>query len=356
MGSCLSGGNTPEERAAMSRSAQVDKSMAHGHEEESKILKLLLLGTGESGKSTIFKQMQILYEEGFSDIEKSTFRHVIRTNTVESMQALIAGAEKFGYPFKNRKSESSAKCINNLDPLAADFWISDIVGWVHQLWENEPAIAQVYAERAKLQILDSTSYLFKNVDRIGADNYIPTADDILRARLRTSGIVERKFRIQNVDFKFLDVGGQRNERRKWIHCFDGVTSVIFVAAISEYDQVLYEDETQNRLLEAIKEFEKICNNPFFDETAMILFLNKKDLFEDKIQKVNLRVCFPDYNGGKSYDECSEFVHKKFLDVNTGSKLIFPHFTCATDTQLVSKVFEACKLVILDNNLKKLGLA
>ena len=265
--------------------------------------------------------MQILYEEGFSDIEKSTFRHVIRTNLVESMQALIGGVEKFGLTFKNRKSEPAAKCINNLDPLTADFWVPDIVQWVHQLWENEPAIAQVYAERARLQILDSTSYLFKNVDRIGPDNYIPTADDILRARLRTSGIVERKFKIQNVDFKFLDVGGQRNERRKWIYCFDGVTSVIFVAAISEYDQVLYEDDTKNRLHEAIKEFEKICNNPCFDETAMILFLNKKDLFEDKIPKVSLRVCFPEYNGSQGYDECLEFIQRKFLEVNSGSKLV-----------------------------------
>ena len=37
--------------------------------------------------------------------------------------------------------------------------------------------------------------------------------------------------------RFLDVGGQRNERRKWIHCFEGVTALIFVTAISEYDQV-----------------------------------------------------------------------------------------------------------------------
>jgi len=356
MGSCLSSALPPEERDAIARSIKVDRSMAVSQEDDQKVIKLLLLGTGESGKSTIFKQMQILYEAGFSEIEKSTFRHVIRTNTVESMQALISGAEKFGFPFKNRKSESCARCINNLDPLAADFWVPDIVQWVHQLWETEPAIAQVYAERAKLQILDSTSYLFKNVDRIGAAGYVPTPDDILRARLRTSGIVERKFMIQNVPFKFLDVGGQRNERRKWIHCFEGVISVIFVAAISEYDQVLYEDEGQNRLQESIREFEKICNNPFFDETAMILFLNKKDLFEDKIRTVTLRTCFPDYVGGRSFEECADFVHKKFLEVNTGNKLIFPHFTCATDTQLVSKVFDACKLVILDLNLKKLGLA
>jgi len=274
---------------------------------------------------------------------------------VETMQALVMGAEKFGFSFKNRKSDSAARCINNLEPLAIDFWVPDIAQWVHQLWENEPAIAQVYAERARLQILDSTSYLFKNVDRIASDNYVPTPDDILRTRLRTSGIVERKFKIKGVDFKFLDVGGQRNERRKWIHCFEGVTSVIFVAAISEYDQVLYEDESQNRLHESINAFENICNNHHFDDTAMILFLNKKDLFEDKIQRVSLRVCFPEYRGSQNYEECADFVRGKFLEVNTGSKQIYPHFTCATDTLLVEKVFESCKLVILDSNLRKLGL-
>lgn len=46
----------------------------------------------------------------------------------------------------------------------------------------------------------------------------------------------------------LDVGGQRSERRKWIHCFDGVTVVLFCASLSEYDQVLREDMTQVRML------------------------------------------------------------------------------------------------------------
>ncbi len=78
-------------------------------------------------------------------------------------------------------------------------------------------------------------------------------------------------------FRFIDVGGQRNERRKWIHCFENVTAVIFVAAISEYDQTLYEDEKVNRLQESIDVFSTICNNPFFDKTAMILFLNKVNL-------------------------------------------------------------------------------
>lgn len=41
-----------------------------------------------------------------------------------------------------------------------------------------------------------------------------------------------------------DVGGQRSERKKWIHCFESVTSIIFCTALSEYDQVLLEEKNQ----------------------------------------------------------------------------------------------------------------
>ena len=89
-------------------------------------------------------------------------------------------------------------------------------------------------------------------------NFIPDAQDILRCRVRTTGIVETSFLIDENIFKMFDVGGQRNERKKWIHCFENVTAVIFVAAISEYDQQLYEDENANRMVEALNLFEEIC--------------------------------------------------------------------------------------------------
>lgn len=43
-----------------------------------------------------------------------------------------------------------------------------------------------------------------------------------------------------------DVGGQRSERKKWIHCFEGVTAIIFCVALSAYDLVLAEDEEMVR--------------------------------------------------------------------------------------------------------------
>lgn len=97
-------------------------------------------------------------------------------------------------------------------------------------------------------------------------------------------------------YKMFDVGGQRSERKKWIHCFDTVTAVIFLAAISEYDQVLIEDESMNRVKEALTLFESICNSPYFLKTSMILFLNKKDLFEQKLAVSPLSTFFEDFQG------------------------------------------------------------
>ena len=81
------------------------------------------------------------------------------------------------------------------------------------------------------------------MDRLGAKDYQPTEQDILRTRVKTTGIVEVHFSFKNLNFKLFDVGGQRSERKKWIHCFEDVTAIIFCVAMSEYDQVLHEDET-----------------------------------------------------------------------------------------------------------------
>jgi hypothetical protein len=97
----------------------------------------------------------------------------------------------------------------------------------------------------------------------------------------------------------IDVGGQRSERRKWIHCFEDVTAIFFCASLSEYDQSLREDNQTNRMHESLKVFKDISNNKWFFKTPIILFLNKKDIFEKKIKEVDLKVCFSEYQGSYS---------------------------------------------------------
>jgi hypothetical protein len=223
------------------------------------------------------------------------------------------------------------------------------------LW-NDRSIQITYDNRASYQLTDSAKYFFDRVDEVSKPGYIPSEQDVLRSRVRTTGIVENEFHIDGNAFKMFDVGGQRNERKKWIHCFENVTAVLFVAAISEYDQVLYEDETTNRIVEALNLFEEICNSRWFRETSMILFLNKRDLFAEKIQRVPLRKFFPEYQGDDSYKSGCEFMQEQFESKNRNpDKQVYTHITCATDTNNISAVFNAVKDIIIRKSLTQAGL-
>jgi len=152
-----------------------------------------------------------------------------------------------------------------------------------------------------------------------------------------------------------------------------VTAVIFVAAISEYNQVLYEDNSMGRIEEALLLFEEICNSKWFKQTSMILFLNKRDLFAEKLVEVPFtgEGRYPNFQGPHvepgtqsailgtpeftaCYDAACRYLHDLFLARNKQPKEIYSHITCATDTKNVEVVFNACKDIILKSNLHGSG--
>ena len=112
----------------------------------------------------------------------------------------------------------------------------------------------------------------------------------------------------------MDVGGQRSERRKWIHCFEDVSSIIFIASLAEYNMNLVEDNTVNRLEESIALFTTILKNPWLRQSSMILFLNKKDIFDEKIKYFHLHKYFPQYNGKRGDSlEAKDYILDMFMD-------------------------------------------
>eukprot|EP01084_Bolivina_argentea_P210427 358165_1 len=136
-----------------------------------------------------------------------------------------------------------------------------------------------------MKIDDSCAYFWDEVHRVADPEYVPNDKDILLVRYRTTGVIEQKFEIKRNLFHLFDVGGQKSERKKWIHCFELVTAVIFCASLNCYDEVMFEDEEKNTMVDQIELFEQICNNEWFKDTAMILFFTKKDLFAEKIQSI-----------------------------------------------------------------------
>jgi len=148
----------------------------------------------------------------------------------------------------------------------------------------------------------------------------------------------------------IDVGGHRSERRKWIHCFEGVTAVLFCAALNDYDQMLLEDAETNRMHESLTLFEELSNSRWFAETAIILFLNKKDLFAEKIKRVPLTVCFPEYTGANDFNNACGYIRRQFVSRHS-RKGIYTHFTCATDTESFKVVFSAVQDIVLRKQLE-----
>ncbi|KAM0528168.1 hypothetical protein ACHAP6_001998 [Verticillium nonalfalfae] len=155
-----------------------------------------------------------------------------------------------------------------------------------------------------------------------------------------------------------DVGGQRSERKKWIHCFENVNCLLFLVAISGYDQCLVEDRDGNQMNEALMLWESIANSHWFTKSALILFLNKMDLFKEKIARSPITAHgFTDYHGpADDWKSASKYFLDKFRALNRNmEKEIYGHLTNATDTNLLKITMGSVQDMIIQRNLKQLIL-
>ncbi|KAJ1336198.1 hypothetical protein BSLG_007515 [Batrachochytrium salamandrivorans] len=324
-------GSSTENDESGRRNAQIDNSIKKDLENLRNEVKLLLLGAGESGKSTILKQMTLIHGSGYSRYERESYKEIIFSNTIQSMRAVLEAQ------------------------LEVDSMSPEIAQAIQSLFMDHGVRSCIDRSR-EFQLNDSAQYYFESIGRISQRDYVPTDQDVLRSRVKTTGITETTFHVGDLTYRMFDVGGQRSERKKWIHCFENVTAIVFLVAISEYDQVLVEDETVNRMQEAFVLFESICNSKWFVQTSIILFLNKIDLFKEKLAKSPLNRYFPDYTGGYNYENACQFLLNRLLSFHrTPSKQIYPHFTCATDTSQVKFVMSAVNDILLQSNLRDAGL-
>ena len=133
---------------------------------------------------------------------------------------------------------------------------------------------------------------------------------------------------------------------------DNVNAVLFIASMSDYDQKLNEDSTTNRMQESVSLFSEICSAPWFENISMILFMNKKDLFEDKIHRSLLSDYFPNYSGGTDIHKARQFVTDIFEKNSSLQRDVYRHYTCAKDTKNIDRVFDAVTDLINQNTLQQ----
>ncbi|KAK5851564.1 hypothetical protein PBY51_023110 [Eleginops maclovinus] len=336
------------------RQLRRDKDKSHSE------VKLLLLGTGESGKSTFIKQMRIIHGSGYSEADRRGFTRLVFQNIITAMQALIDAMKTLRIDFVDDQNISHAQKLSQVEAdqvLTLEAWQAEAI---KRVWSDH-GVQSCYDRRREFQLSDSAKYYLSDLDRITNRTYIPDLQDILRVRVPTTGIIEYPFdisvQLKKVVFRMVDVGGQRSERKKWIHCFDNVTSIIFLAALSEYDQVLYESQNDNRLQESLALFKTILSYTWFQNSTTILFLNKKDLLEEKITRSHLATYFPAFKGPRGDAKAAqEFILQMYVKNHSGHpKNLYKHFTCATDRKNIEIVFNSVKDTIFREYISQFNL-
>ncbi|XP_065355975.1 guanine nucleotide-binding protein G(q) subunit alpha-like [Calliphora vicina] len=280
--------------------------------------------------------MRILYDNGYSDEERRHYIKLIHENILTSMQNMIAAMESLKIDYeKSNNATKNVMLIKNvnceINACLEDHYLTAI----KELW-NDKGIQNCYMRRNEYQLHDSTKYYMNEIDHIALTDYMPTDQDILRAHIPSTGLSDYRFKVNNRYFRMIGMAGLRSEPRKWLSCFEHVDTIIFFVAISEYDQVLEEHGQSNRLKESLDIFKTITNT--LNNTPIILFLNKVDLFEEKIMYSHLDAVFPQFKGPRCDSNAAlQFISDMFLEVRPQT---FIYRTCATDTDNMKSTFNA----------------
>mmetsp|Transcript_27333 Transcript_27333/g.45579 ORF Transcript_27333/g.45579 Transcript_27333/m.45579 type:complete len:324 (+) Transcript_27333:74-1045(+) len=310
---------------------------------------LVLLGGGESGKTTIFKQIQILHGTGFDD-KADEYKDVIQNSAIRSVQTLLAALPQAGVSSLTEANKAAAERCAQLSPGALT---PDAAEDIAAVW-NDPAIAELLST-VKLDLDDNAKFFLNRVEKIASTSYKPITEEILKVRDPTRSIDCLDFQHKKAKFRVIDVGGQRMERPKW-NLTGEVTAVIFVVSLIEYNQVLREDVKQNRLKESINLFDIACNRRYPDK-PIILFLNKEDIFEEMIKTVDLKVCFPTYKGGCDKEAALAYIKYKFCHVRKDKdKRIYVFVTTATDTRNMEHIIDSLVDIVEKQNLDASGFS
>ncbi|KAF7313396.1 hypothetical protein HMN09_00495400 [Mycena chlorophos] len=364
MGACLSapegpdGATTSVTERDRQLHRQAEKELKEAKAKMANQVKVLLLGSGDSGKSTILKQMRLIHARPFTSQEKEYFRQLVFDNLTRGLKYTIEVLPDLDLEPPEELDEDIALIESAKDLGDGEIFPPHFQAPLQRLWDAD-VIKQAWKRGNEAALPENLQYFFTDLPRLFDPQYVPTESDIVHTRARTIGITETTFKLREHEMLMVDVGGQKSERRKWIHCFQDVTSILFLVSLSGYDQCLVEDRDANQMQDAMTIWDSICHSQWFKQTSIILFLNKDDLFQQKIKTSPIKTFFPDFEGELGNAAAGrEYFKKRFgrLAQKAGrtsdrQREVYIHTTTATDTELLRVVMAAVEDSILRRNIR-----
>lgn len=330
------------------------------------IVNVLLLGAAETGKSTIMRQMRIIHNGEMSPVSLRSYKKDVLGNALICTLNLLKAVRNSGLPWSSSRTVEAASVLENLSAATWGLEGNDNLyahiptnhaSYISLIWQDE-ASQKCWQRANEFDLPESTAYYMSSIERLATEPFTPSQEDVLRLRLPTSETTVNDFTNDGWTFRITDIGGQKGSRRRWVRIFDGINAIIFLAALSEYDQVWHledeEEEGKNRLELSLEIFQEVLRYPGFDRTSIIVFLNKTDVLEQRILTSDLEKYFPDYTGPKrDATSATRYIQERFQKIaRLENKSVYFHETCATDTQKTKFVFTAVRDDILWRNVKE----
>jgi len=228
---CFGGGGAHQEnrgekwKEAQDANKQINDSLKKDGKDIKKTIKILLLGTGDCGKSTFAKQLSII-NSSLNPQHLKNYISVLRENALSGAQSVVEHIRTWEIKLPPELNEPMESIVN------AESLTPEIAKHI-QTVNNHNMVQQILTKRGDEMTLQGgvagVQYYFKNAERYAGD-FTPTSDDILKSRRKTTGVIETHFEIEGQPFSVVDVGGQRSERKKWLNCFSSITAVIFFSS------------------------------------------------------------------------------------------------------------------------------
>ncbi|KAF8638677.1 hypothetical protein AX17_002022 [Amanita inopinata Kibby_2008] len=347
MGMCISTPSTTVEitEEDKARHREAEKQLREAKAKLAAQVKVLLLGSGDSGKSTVLKQMRVIHKVPFSPQEIEMYRQIAFDNITRGLRYVLEAMDEMELKLSegnlvHADLVDSVIELRDGEPFPIKYYEP-----LKALW-RDPSVQKTWDRGNEAALPENLPYFFSSIDRLFEPHYKPNEQDIIQCRARSIGITETTFHLRDHEMLMVDVGGQKSERRKWIHCFQDVTSILFLVSLSGYDQCLFEDRDANQMQDAMTIWDSICHSQWFKHTSIILFLNKNDLFEQKIRHSHIKNFFPDFEGEPGDPKSGrDYFKKRFGKIaqkagRAKEREIYIHITTATDTAMLRVVMAA----------------
>ncbi|KAL8646043.1 MAG: hypothetical protein Q9226_007038 [Calogaya cf. arnoldii] len=285
--------------------------------------KTLILGTGESGKSTLLKSLKLHIEGPYTFEERSEFKGMLFANAVSSVREVLEGMEYLEIPLADEKNliYHQQTIFIHAGQFGDEQLPLEVTDAIEALC-MDPGFKECFKRGGEYHLNDGAEY----------PAYVPTDEDILWCRLKTWSSEKHTFETPGQTLDVYAVGGTRSCRPRWSGFFDHVDAILFTVDIGCWDQMLYEDETANRMQEALSVFDAIVNSKWFVNTTIALIFTKYDKLRTKLDAGPMKAYFADFEADNNVEEAAAYITHKFLSLNATQKHIEVYYTSIVDDQ------------------------